>query len=123
MSEHDIQTAIIHYLERSPKVAWCARFNSGAVVASYKGKKRFIRYNFLEGCPDIMGQLTDGRHLSTEVKEEGWTFTELSYSEAIAKKNKKAIKEHKQKDHLDLVNKNGGVGFFATSLDDVMEVI
>ena len=44
-------------------VAWCERMNSGAV----KIGSRFVRFGW-KGCPDVIGQLKDGRLLGVEVK-------------------------------------------------------
>ena len=48
-----------------PAVAWCERMNSGA--ARIGG--RFVRFGFT-GCPDVLGQLRDGRLLGVEVKAQ-----------------------------------------------------
>lgn len=44
-------------------VAWCERMNSGAVRIG----KRFVRFGW-RGCPDVLGQLKDGRLIGVEVK-------------------------------------------------------
>lgn len=46
-------------------VAWCERMNSGAA----KIGNRFVRFGW-KGCPDVLGQLKDGRLLGVEVKAE-----------------------------------------------------
>ena len=50
-------------LRAHPMVAWCERINSGA--ANIDG--RFIRFGWT-GCPDVLGQLHDGRLLNVELK-------------------------------------------------------
>lgn len=50
-------------LRAHPMVAWCERMNSGA--ARMGG--RFVRFGWT-GCPDVLGQLKDGRLLGVEVK-------------------------------------------------------
>ena len=50
-------------LRAHPAVSWCERMNSGAV----KVGGRFIRFGWI-GCPDVLGQLKDGRLLGVEVK-------------------------------------------------------
>ncbi len=52
-------------LRAHPMVAWCERMNSGA--ANIGG--RFVRFGW-NGCPDVLGQLKDGRLLGVEVKAE-----------------------------------------------------
>ena len=54
---------VLQALTAHPAVAWCQRMNSGAV----KVGNRFIRFGW-PGCPDLLGQLKDGRLLGVEVK-------------------------------------------------------
>lgn len=54
---------VLQALRAHPAVAWCERMNSGAA----KVGNRFIRFGFT-GCPDVLGQLRDGRMLGVEVK-------------------------------------------------------
>lgn len=46
-----------------PTVAWVERMNSGAARMG----ARFVRFGW-PGCPDLLGQLKDGRILGVEVK-------------------------------------------------------
>lgn len=50
-------------LKAHPAVVWCERMNTGAARVG----NRFIRFGFT-GCPDVLGQLNDGRLLGVEVK-------------------------------------------------------
>jgi hypothetical protein len=54
---------VLKALNAHPAVSWCERMNSGA--ARMGG--RFVRFGF-KGCPDVLGQLRDGRLLGVEVK-------------------------------------------------------
>lgn len=54
---------VLMALRAHPAVAWCERMNSGAVRIG----KRFVRFGW-KGCPDVLGQLRDGRLLGVEVK-------------------------------------------------------
>lgn len=54
---------VLKALNAHPAVAWCERMNSGA--ARIGG--RFVRFGFT-GCPDVLGQLRDGRLMGVEVK-------------------------------------------------------
>lgn len=54
---------VLKALRAHPAVVWCERMNSGAA----KVGNRFIRFGFT-GCPDVLGQLRDGRLLGVEVK-------------------------------------------------------
>lgn len=54
---------VLKALKAHPAVAWCERMNSGAARMG----ARFVRFGF-KGCPDVLGQLCDGRLLGVEVK-------------------------------------------------------
>lgn len=54
---------VLKALRAHPAVAWCERQNSGAA----KVGNRFIRFGW-PGCPDVLGQMKDGRLLGVEVK-------------------------------------------------------
>lgn len=54
---------VMKALKAHPAVAWCERMNSGAARMG----ARFVRFGF-KGCPDVLGQLNDGRLLGVEVK-------------------------------------------------------
>lgn len=56
-------TEVLMALKAHPAVVWCERMNTGAA----KVGNRFIRFGFT-GCPDVLGQLHDGRLLGVEVK-------------------------------------------------------
>lgn len=56
---------VMKALSAHPAVAWCERMNSGAMRIG----KRFVRFGW-KGCPDVLGQLKDGRLLGVEVKAE-----------------------------------------------------
>lgn len=54
---------VLKALETHNAVAWAHRMNSGA----FRIGKRFVRFGW-PGCPDVLGQLKDGRLLGVEVK-------------------------------------------------------
>ena len=54
---------VLQALRAHAAVAWCERMNSGAVRMG----ARFVRFGW-PGCPDVLGQLKDGRLLGVEVK-------------------------------------------------------
>jgi hypothetical protein len=88
---------VLQALRANPAVAWCERMNSGAVRIG----SRFVRFGW-PGCPDVLGQLTDGRLLAVEVKAaKGRTSPE-------------------QVACLERINRAGGVGFTARDLRDVL---
>lgn len=54
---------VLQALRTHPAVAWAERMNSGAARMG----ARFVRFGW-PGCPDVLGQLKDGRLLGVEVK-------------------------------------------------------
>lgn len=54
---------VLQALRAHPAAAWCERMNSGAARIG----ARFVRFGW-PGCPDVLGQLKDGRLLGVEVK-------------------------------------------------------
>ena len=54
---------VLKALKAHSDVAWCERMTSGA----FRIGKRFVRFGW-KGCPDVLGQLKDGRLLAVEVK-------------------------------------------------------
>ena len=56
---------VLKTLRGHSMVAWCERMNSGAAMVG----GRYVRFGWT-GCPDILGQLKDGRLLGVEVKAE-----------------------------------------------------
>ena len=54
---------VLKALRAHPAVVWCERMNSGATRIG----TRWVKFGFT-GCPDVLGQLRDGRMLAVEVK-------------------------------------------------------
>jgi len=54
---------VLMALRAHPLVAWVERMNTGAARIG----NRFVKFGFT-GCPDVLGQLRDGRMLGVEVK-------------------------------------------------------
>ena len=88
---------VLKALRAHPAVSWCERMNSGAA----KVGSRFIRFGW-PGCPDVLGQLRDGRLLGVEVKAP---TGKLRPEQAI---------------FLDRIRGAGGVAFLARDCRDVM---
>ena len=84
-------------LRAHPMVAWCERMNSGA--ANIGG--RFIRFGW-SGCPDVLGQLHDGRLLGVEVKASRGRL------------------RGEQTIFLERIRASGGVAFMARDCRDVL---
>ena len=89
---------VLKALRTHPAVAWCERMNSGAA----KVEGRFIRFGF-KGCPDVLGQLRDGRLLGVEVKAQAGR---LRPEQAL---------------FLERIRCAGGVAFVARDCRDVRE--
>lgn len=88
---------VLKALNAHPAVSWCERMNSGA--ARMGG--RFVRFGF-KGCPDVLGQLNDGRLLGVEVKgPTGRLRPEQAF-------------------FLERVRESGGVAFTARDCRDVL---
>jgi hypothetical protein len=88
---------VLQALRAHPAVAWVERMNTGAA----KLGRRFVRFGF-PGCPDVLGQLHDGRLLAVEVK------------------GPRGRLRPEQKVVLNRVAAAGGVAFVARSLRDVV---
>ena len=87
-------------LRAHPAVVWAHRMNSGAI----KVGSRFVKFGF-KGCPDILGQLRDGRVVGVEVKApRGRLRAEQSI-------------------FLDRVNSTGGLAFVARNCNDVFTAL
>ena len=91
---------VLKALRTHPAVSWCERMNSGAA----KVGGRFIRFGFT-GCPDVLGQLKDGRLLGVEVK--GLTG-KLRPEQAV---------------FLERIRGAGGVAFMARDCSDVIHAL
>jgi hypothetical protein len=103
--EADVLGAVLTALAYHPRVAWANRMNSGAGKVLRKGGvSQFMRWGF-PGCPDVLGQLRDGRVLACEVKRPSGSTS------------------REQEAFLDCVRKNGGVAVVARSVDDVLEAL
>jgi len=91
---------VLQALRANPMVAWAERQNSGAA----KVGGRFIRFGW-PGCPDILGQLKDGRFLGCEVK----SATGRASAEQTL--------------FLARINQAGGLGFVARNCRDVFAAL
>lgn len=101
MNENTIQRQILEFLERHPKVAWAQRINSGAS----KRNGTYVRFGFV-GCPDILGQLKDGRALGVEIKSD--VMGSQSSKPTVA-----------QSTHIALMLKHNGIAGVVRSIADV----
>jgi len=121
-SEHDIQKAIEEYLNARGISAW--RQNAGAMQSSYKGKNYFTKFG-ITGQADITGILPDGRRLEIEVKRPGTLHPPQLLTRGKNKGRINPAWEHieRQRAFLEMITRNGGVALFATSVDDVAEVL
>ena len=99
--EQGVLNAVMKMLRYHPKVAWVVRINSGA----YKTPEgRFIRYGFV-GCPDLLGQMRDGRILMIEVKAAKGRLTD------------------DQEFMLAKCRANGGVSGVARSIEEALAIV
>lgn len=102
-NENQVLNAVRSYLRLDHRVAWCERFNVGAVkIIGEPGKKdRFVRFAF-SGCPDLLGMLVDGRLLAIEIKRPGGRL------------------RPKQLEFLQTVSTHHGVAIVANCVEDVI---
>lgn len=103
--ERDILAAILAFLHVHPRVAWAHRMNVGAVEhLNRDGTTRRVRFAFA-GCPDVLGQLKDGRLLAIEAKKHDGRVTE----DQVA--------------FLSRAARHNAVAFVARSVDDVARML
>jgi len=107
MLEADIQKQILEYLEWKVRGKFW-RINTGAHVAEYKGKSRFVRYGS-PGMADIIGVYYD------EIQGVG-IFCAIEVKKAPNKPTKAQVAFLKE------VNDFGGKAIVAYSLEDVIEM-
>ena len=88
---------VLKALRAHPAVSWAERQNTGS--ARIGG--RFVRFGW-PGCPDVLGQLRDGRLLGVEVK-----------AQAVRLRPEQAV-------FLERIRGAGGVAFVARDLRDVL---
>lgn len=104
-AEAQVLRGVLQVLAMHPRVAWAHRMQSGAGKILRKGGvSQFLRFGF-PGCPDVLGQLRDGRCIAIECKRPSGKMTP------------------EQAAFLDCVRANGGVALVARSVDDVVEAL
>jgi len=104
-TEAQIQDAILRYLAVERRVLWAARMNSGkGKLLRPDGTQTWISFGFT-GCPDIMGQLRDGRYLAIECKRSGGRV------------------RPEQRQHITQAADHGAVAIIARSLEDVQQAL
>lgn len=94
------------YLERRGCIVWWARMNTGRgrLVHRDRNPSQWITFGF-PGCPDILGQLYDGRLLAIEVKRPSGRLSP------------------EQRAFLERAQRGGACAFVARSVDDVLRHI
>lgn len=105
-TEAQVLAAVQQALSHHHAVAWHQRMNTGAGKLQYRDgtASQFVRFGF-PGCPDIIGQLRDGRFLAVEVKRPS-----------------ESPKKH-QAEFLSQVQANSGVAFVARRVEDVFDAL
>lgn len=116
--ESDVQSEIIDYLLRHPRVALVERINSGA---AYNPNGGYVQFHHIyvpkrfKSSPiepvkmlasDLSVTMDDGKRCVIECKREGWT---KPCNE----------REYKQAAYLNHIEAHKGIGFFAASVDVV----
>jgi len=104
MNEKQLENLIFQYLKY--REGFFFKINTIGVYDKDKGiYRKNINPNIITGTSDILG-VVRGRFIAMEVK---------------TKQNKKRPKE--QIDFIDMVNKNGGLADFITSINDVERLL
>lgn len=101
MIEADIENLILDYLNKRGIFAFKIK-TMGTYDAINKTYRKLGKFS-LKGTSDILGLLPGGRFLAIEVKTA------------------KGVVSKEQKAFLNKVNKKGGLGFVARSVEDVKE--
>lgn len=121
--ESEIVAAILDSLKLFPGVrAW--RNNTGAVTAEHKGRRRFVRYGF-PGGSDIIGWVERNcrcgqkGHVPCDCLFCCDGMPRRAIFLAIEVKRPGGKLSPEQAAFLDDVNRAGGLGFKATSVEDV----
>jgi len=111
--EASVIAEISKLLAHHPNVLFARRNNSGAASMPGRDGKdmpvyftRIIKSPVKMRIPDIDGYLTDGRKFAIECKRRNWTKPTDQ-------------REHEQAAFLQMVRDAGGVGLFATCVEDV----
>jgi hypothetical protein len=99
--EQGVLNAVIKVLRLHPNVSWIVRMNSGAYRMP---DGRYVRFGF-PGCPDLLGQMRDGRLLAIEVKSSKGRLTD------------------EQEFVLAKIRANNGVSGVARSIEDAVEIV
>lgn len=69
MKEQDLVNQCLQWLHLAGVFAW--RCNSGAVAGEYKGKRRFVKFQSINGVSDILGVIPpNGQLLAVECKSD-----------------------------------------------------
>ena len=100
MPEAAALVEVLMALRSHSAVAWVERMNSGAARIG----NRFVKFGFT-GCPDVLGQLRDGRLLGVEVKA---SKGRLRPDQTIV---------------LERINTAGGLAFVAKNCNDVFAAL
>ena len=101
MKESEIQKDIMNYLFKSPAVAWAYVTTTGTFNIKRHGGSSWVTIGF-PGMSDIIGQLRDGRMLAIEVKLPG------------------KLPSQDQREFLELVNANNGLGIWVDTVKGVI---
>jgi hypothetical protein len=114
--EKDIQKDIISMLRVHPKVALVEAHNSGAAYMTGRNGEEFpmwFNHIYMKGLrmPDVHATLKGGaRRFVIECKRPPF-------------KGPRDEREREQAAYLKVINEAGGIGIFATSVDDVLNVL
>lgn len=114
--EASVIAEISKLLAHHPKVLFARRSNSGAAyMLGRDGKQMLVTFNKIIRSPvamrvsDFEGMMIDGKPFAIECKRRNWTKPTDQ-------------REHEQAAFLQMVRDAGGIGVFATCIEDVLQV-
>jgi hypothetical protein len=100
-TEREVVAAVLSWLRWCPHVAMAWRQNTGAVrFRADNGQDRFVRFG-MAGVSDIIGWTNGGRFIAIECKSATGRL------------------RPEQAGFLDALNRSGGIGILARSVNDV----
>jgi hypothetical protein len=99
--EQGVLNAVLKALRLHPAVSWVVRMNTGSCKMP---DGRYVRFGF-PGCPDILGQMRDGRLLAIECKSARGRLTD------------------EQEFVLAKIRANNGVSGVARSIADAIKIV
>lgn len=128
--EGDATDKVLIYLKMRADIGGIVRFNSGTMYE----QGRFIRMNTVHDyvwCEELQDKiyprvadlqfvLWPGKIVAVEMKAPGWKFPVMNPGKKVTETIKR---EFQQRAYIEIVRNYGGIAGFATSVEEVKELI